>query len=144
MFDLCTSGAVYPRKTAVHAVYMPPAKKPRRPAPAAQDPQKRRWRTNQIATWRIDRGLTQQQVADRLTELGFEYDRVSVGRVEKGHQNPPIIVLEAIAKIVQAPSVTAMTDYTPRQWEAIQVFIDAGEALRTRTLRVLRAFQADD
>lgn len=145
MRTLCTPGVVYRGTPGVHAVYMPPKRPPGRARKQhQQDTGRRRWRANHIADWRKERRLTQQQVADSLGDVGFDYDRVSVGRVEKGDQNPPIIVLEAICRIVGAPSLTAMTDYTPRQWESIQTFISAGEAARTRALKILKAFEPDE
>lgn len=137
MTGLCTSHAVYPGKPAVHAAYMPRKRPTRGGQPKRQQGAERRWRPNHIALWRKAAGLSQQEVADRLVERGFDYDRVSVTRVENGRQNPGIVVLEAIAQIVKAPSVSAMTDYTPGQWATIQQFIEFDHERRELALRLV-------
>lgn len=101
------------------------------------------WRINgtMIPLWRKRKDLTQQELTDELAKLGpaFEYDRVSIGRTEAGEQNAPIMVLEAMAKILGAPHVTAMVDRTPDEALEIERIerMDAKE--RRRFLRLMDA-----
>lgn len=74
-----------------------------------------------------------------MQDTGLSRDRVSITRIEGGKQMPPIEVLEMIQKIVKAPSVTAMVDYTPTEWERIETFLSMSEEQQEMVLRIAKA-----
>jgi len=112
---LCTSGDMYLRNQGVHIVYMPPKHTMRAPS------KQLRWRKTRIEDWRKAAGLTQQQVADQLTERGFELDRVSVTRIENGKQMVSAEVLEALSDILKT-DIDSLLNYTPEEAKRLREF----------------------
>ncbi len=96
------------------------------------------WRITKIRVWRERAGLTQQEVADHLAEMGagLNRDRVSIARIETGKQRPAVNVLEAMVAILGAPNLTAMLDRTP---EEIGRIVSLSPKERRRFLRLLEA-----
>lgn len=87
--------------------------------------------------------MTQQQVADRLALMNpeLDYTRTSIQRIETGQQRPPVVVLEAMVVLFNAPNLSAMLDRTPEEAEHLRKL----EALDPRDLRRLfRIHEADN
>lgn len=114
-------------------MYMPA---PRRRPQSRQKPL--RWRKTRISDWRDEEGLTQQQVADRLAERGFDLDRVSVGRIEGGKQMPRVEVLEALAEILKT-DINSLLNYTPAQAKTLREFQALDSREQEIILRMSRA-----
>lgn len=86
--------------------------------------------------------MTQQEVADRLVEIDpdLDYTRTSVQRIETGKQKPPVIVLEAMVVMFNAPNLSAMLDLTPEDGEQLRKIL----ALEPKEVRrLLRIHDAD-
>lgn len=143
-FTLCTSGVVYGPKNPVHSRYMARTQDQKRRLPAARRPQptkKLPWRITRIRLWRDHVEMTQQEVADRLAQIDpdLDYTRTSVQRIETGKQRPPVVVLEAMVVMFQAPNLSAMLDKTPEEAEMLRK-IEALEPKEVR--RLLRILEA--
>jgi transcriptional regulator with XRE-family HTH domain len=116
----CTSAVLYGGNLPVHATYMPPAKT-KKVIPRFKEP---RLRPTFIKAWRLKKGLTQQQLADRvsnyLAERGNDagYTHASVGRLENGKIGYTQPILEAIADALETdPASLLIRDPTdPKMW----------------------------
>lgn len=95
-----------------------------------------------ISQWRESQGLTQQQVADYLTERGMPLDRVSVGRIESGDQMPSAEVLEAMAELYNT-DVDSMLNMTPEEAADVMAFKALKPNERRRALRTYKAAHSD-
>lgn len=99
------------------------------------------WRITKIKLWRKDAKMTHQKVADGLVQIDadLDYDRVSIQRIETGNQRPPVIVLEAMVRLLKAPNLTAMLDRTPDEAREIAKIEAMEPKERRRLLRLMEA-----
>jgi transcriptional regulator with XRE-family HTH domain len=94
----CTPDVLYVDNPPVHDVYMPP-KKPKKATPR----QKRVFQRTFIKQWRDYRNLSQEQLAERVTNFlvengtGGGYTHASIGRLERGLMPYSQPILEALA-----------------------------------------------
>lgn len=88
--------------------------------------------------------MTQQQVADRLCEMGLKYTRESVQRVETGHQIPKEPTLDAMVRILGAPDLTSMLDRTPDEAEEYRQIAALDPKERRRMLKWWKSAHATE
>src|SRR5947209_3689944 len=56
-----------------------------------------------ISELRLDRGISQQQLSDRLVRLGYQLDRSAVAKVEKGARGVSVDEAVGFALALEAP-----------------------------------------
>ena len=135
----CTSSAVYGEKPPIYRVYM--ARTPKGRSAAVRRGVGLPWRITRIRLWRKKADLTQQRVADQLSERfpELDYSRESIQRIETGNQRPPVIVLEALVSLLGAPNLTALLDRTPEEAMEIHKIEVLPAKERQRLLRLMEA-----
>lgn len=126
----CTPECIYRENPLVHDMHMAKRVIPR-PKP--------HFRRTYIRQWRETRGLTLEQLSDRVGEsLGTGFTHASLSRIERGLQPYSQPVLEAIAHALQT-DVASLLMRDPTQDEAIwSVWENAKEADRQKIVAIAR------
>ena len=67
-----------------------------------------------VRTWRTDRGWTQDDVAERLREQGFEMHQTTVAKIERGARPLRVAEAAALAEVFEMPTM-AVFELSPSQ-----------------------------
>lgn len=105
---------------------------------------------NYIREWRLDRGLTQKKLLERLAELAGDNPpddpalkipttEASLSRIETGKQNFSIATLEALAEALDCPQPGWLLDRRPRSGEVVSLFDRMSDSQAEQATSVLKA-----
>lgn len=98
--------------------------------------------TNAIRAWRLARGFSQEELVDRVRNLGQPFTTSSLSRIERGDQPYNQRTLEALAKALgcEAADLLSRNPIARENLEMLGAFEKLPLPERHRVLQIIRVF----
>jgi transcriptional regulator with XRE-family HTH domain len=104
--------------------------------------QRQKHRRNFIRAWREERGLSQDQLVDRVREQLDSFSKASLSRLENGKQPYSEPILEALAyALMIEPGDLVMRDPKSEVWSIMDTLKGLGEEDRAQVARIIATFR---